>query len=123
MVPRATSKLIDIGLLARHPSKWLASVRHGIRSLNDEEQWDATALDLCDRPQLNLPNFFRNIADTDDLPEDFEVDELCLTDLLMNRLALGGKGLIAGKDSVEGYFLCAAIEDEDLHWNPKKTDW
>jgi hypothetical protein len=123
MVSRATSKIIYVGLLARHPSSWLASVRHGIRSLNDEEQWDATALDLCDRPQLNLPKFFRNLADTDDSPEDFEVDHLCLTDLLMNRLALGGKWLIAGKISVEGYFLCAAIEDEDLPWNPKETDW
>lgn len=54
MVSQATSKIIDIGLLARRPSDWLNKVRHGIRSPNDEEQWDAGELDLGALPSLNL---------------------------------------------------------------------
>lgn len=123
MVFKATSRIIDVGLLARGPSHWLTKVRDGIRSSNHEEQWKAEELDLCARPQLNLPNFFRNIADMDDLPGGFEVDDLCLTDLLMNNLVLDGKWLIPGEDSVEDYFLCAAIKDEDLPWNLEEIDW
>ena len=122
MVSRSVSKIIDVGLLGCGPKDWTVGIREGIVSPNQEEQWHPAELDLRERPQLNLPKFFRNIVETDNFPEEVAVDELDLTDMLENNLVLSGKWLIAGKDSVEGYFLCAAIEDEDLPWNPKETD-
>lgn len=123
MVSKATSRIIDVGLLACGPSHWLTKVRDGIRSSDHEKQWKAEELDLCARPQLNLPKFFLNTDNMGDLPGGFEVDDLCLTDLLMNNLVFDGKLLIAREGSVEGYFLCAAVKDEDLPWNPEETDW
>jgi hypothetical protein len=123
IVSRSVSKIIDVGLLGCGPNDWTVGIREGIVYPNHEEQWHPAELDLCERPQLNLPKFFRNIVDKDNFPEEVRVYELDLTDLLENNLVLSGKWLIAGKDSVEGYFLCAAIEDEDLPWNPKETDW
>jgi hypothetical protein len=123
MVSKATGIIIDVGLLASGLSHWLTKVRDGIRSSNHEVRWKEEELDLCSRPQLNLPKFFRNIADMDDVPGGFEVEDLCLTDSFMNNLVLDGKWLIAGEDSVEDYFLCAAIKDEDLPWDLDETDW
>jgi hypothetical protein len=123
MVSKATGIIIDVGLLASGLSHWLTKVRDGIRSSNHEVRWKEKELDLCSRPQLNLPKFVRNIADMDDVPGGFEVEDLCLTDSFMNNLVLDGKWLIAGEDSVEDYFLCAAIKDEDLPWDLDETDW
>jgi hypothetical protein len=123
MVSKSLSRIIDFGLLSHGSVTWSTKVRRGILSSNCDEGWTPEELNLDFRPELNLPRFFRNIVDRNDWPESLEVEKLYLTGLLKNNLVLNGKWLIAGQRTVEAFFLCAAIKDEDLPWNPEETDW
>jgi hypothetical protein len=47
----------------------------------------------------------------------------CLAPLMANKLVISPAGNVSGEGIHEDTYLCAEIEDEDIPWDLKATDW
>lgn len=76
---------------------------------------------LDEGKKVLLPWYFRRLVGR--LPEEY-IDDGMLQ-LLQNELKLSRDMYNAGasKNDLEGHFLCATIEDQDLPWDPEEMDY
>jgi len=118
-----SSSRIFIGFAAVDNDAWSDKFRDAI--FEPQENWSKLSDYLRNQGEMNFPKFFRRVLEYQGLPEDIDMDDLNIPDLLRNNLVLDRTTRLPGKDHTtdEDYFLCAEIDDEDPPWDLNETDW